>query len=122
MRERFASSSDTDTTERRADLSHLSIGKRPRAGNLRAPRPTTTDRTTDSGSKPSFQSSSDTEIDDSNATLVQPSPLPRRKARAPSPDDTIRMDEGLPTKDVLDRLTATPTGDTPATRPKLPRR
>jgi serine/threonine protein kinase len=118
MRERFASSSDTDTTERRADLGHLAIGKRPRAGNLRAPRATTTDK----GSKPSFQSSSDTEIDDSNATLVQASPLPRRKARPSSPDDTIRMDDGSPAKDVLDRLTATPTGDTPVTRPKLPRR
>jgi serine/threonine-protein kinase len=118
MRERFASSSDSDTTERRADLGHLAIGKRPRAGNLRAPRATTTDK----GSKPTFPSSSDTEIDDSNATLVQPSPIPRRKARPSSPDDTIRMDDGSPAKDVLDRLTATPTGDTPVTRPKLPRR
>jgi serine/threonine protein kinase len=117
MRDRFASSSDTDTTERRTDLAHLSIGKRPRAGNLRAPRTTSS---TDRGSRPQFQGSSDTEIDDANATLVQPSPLARRKgARTSSPDDTIRVD-GDPMKDV--RLTATPTGDTPITRPKLPRR
>jgi serine/threonine protein kinase len=126
MRDRFPTSSDTDTTERRADLSHLSIGKRPRAGNVRVPKTTSsTDRgPTDRGPRPVFAASSDTEIDDSNATLVLPSPPARRK-RA-SPDDTIRMD-GDATKalsDARDRLPAasTSTSDTPITRPKLPRR
>jgi len=125
MRDRFPTTSDTDTTERRADLGHLSIGKRPRAGNVRLPKTSSsTDRgPTDRGPRPVFAASSDTEIDDSNATLVLPSPPARR--RRPSPDDTIRMD-GDATKAVSearDRLPATSssTGDTPS-RPKLPRR
>jgi serine/threonine protein kinase len=108
MRDRFASSSDADTTERRADLGHLAIGKRPRAGGLRVPRSTTTERE----SRPSFTTTSDTEIDDGNATLIQSAPG-RRKTR-PLPDDTVRV-EANPHDS---RVSGTPTGDTPITRPR----
>jgi serine/threonine protein kinase len=126
MRERFATSSDTDTTERRVDLAHLSMGKRPRAGNLarQIPRATTTER----GARPAFERS-DTEIDDNNATLIQAAthlPAIRRRApKAPSPDDTLRMD-GDATNEVRearDRLSSHPAEPAaPPTRsPKLPR-
>jgi hypothetical protein len=129
MRERFPTSSDTDTTERRSDLGHLSMGKRPRVGNIaRVPRASTTERglnraaTTERGTRPTFEKSSDTEIDDNNATLIQPSSPIRRRPLKASPDDTIRM-EGDATNDVRDardRLTSTP--ETPLRTPKLPRR
>jgi serine/threonine-protein kinase len=117
MRERFASSSDTDTTERRADLGHLSMGKRSRAGNLaKMPRTTTTER----GGKPTpnFERS-DTEIDDNNATLIHSR---RRAPKAASPDDTVRMD-GDQTNDVRearDRLSSNPAE--PATPARAPKR
>ena len=149
MRERFPSSSDTDTTERRADLGHLAMGKRPRAGNIsRMPRATTTERgsrpaferssssergsrptferssSSERGSRPAFEKSSDTEIDDNNATLIEQTPqnIRRRQAKAAvSPDDTIRMD-GDATNDVRDardRLSSTPAE--PATPARAPR-
>ncbi|MGO8994808.1 MAG: serine/threonine-protein kinase [Polyangiaceae bacterium] len=149
MRERFPSSSDTDTTERRADLGHLAMGKRPRAGNIsRMPRATTTERgsrpaferssssergsrptferssSSERGSRPAFEKSSDTEIDDNNATLIQQTPqnIRRRQAKAAvSPDDTIRMD-GDATNDVRDardRLSSTPAE--PATPARAPK-
>jgi serine/threonine-protein kinase len=120
MRERFPSSSDTDTTERRADLSHLSMGKRPRAGNVARsmPRASTTER----GSRPVFEKSSDTEIDDNNATLILQNA--RRRPPKVSPDDTVRMD-GDATNDVRearDRLSSTPAEPAlPARAPKVPR-
>jgi len=118
MRQRFPSSSDSDPTEQRADLAHLSMGKRPRAGRI--PRVTPP---AEKVPRPAFVATTDTEIDDSNATLVQASPLPRRRTtRGSSPDDTIRMD-GDTTKHVHDageRL-STPTSE-PIPRPKLPRR
>ncbi len=123
MRERFATSSDTDTTERRADLSHLSMGKRPRVGNIARsiPRATTTERE----SRPAFEKS-DTEIDDNNATLIQP-PLASRAASAPpkgapSPDDTIRMDGDATNevRDARDRLSSTPAE--PAAPARAPKR
>jgi serine/threonine protein kinase len=125
MRERFPSSSDTDTTERRTDLSHLAMGKRPRTGGLgrSIPRASTTER----GRAPVFDmKGADTEIDDNNATLIQSSPMPqpsvrRRPARAASPDDTVRMD-GDATNDVRearDRLPSEPLA--PPRSPKIPR-
>jgi hypothetical protein len=104
VRDRLPSVSDTDTTERRTDLAHLSMGKRPRAGALpRAVPKTTTER----GGRPTFDRT-DTEIDDNNATLIQPQR--RRAPKGPSPDDTVRMD-GDQTNDVRearDRLSSTP--------------
>lgn len=127
MRERFPTSSDTDTTERRADLGHLSMGKRPRVGNIALmPRATTTERgvtrsTTERSARPIFEKSSDTEIDDSNATLIHEAAPIRRRQQKASPDDTVRM-EGDPTdalRDARDRLTSTP--ETPIRYPKKPR-
>jgi serine/threonine protein kinase len=109
MRERFASSSDTDTTERRTDLSHLAIGKRPRAGNIsRIPRASTTER----GAIPVFDvKPSDSDVDD-GATLIQPAtPILRRRPRgAPSPDDTVRMDSDSANevREARDRLPSEP--------------
>ncbi len=117
MRERFPSSSDTDTTERRADLAHLSIGKRPKTGRGARGAPAT-----DKMAAPVFAPSTDTEIDDSNATLIQSSPIPRRRAaRASSPDDTIRMDDSpKQLRDAGEPLSSPAVDAVP--RPKLPRR
>jgi serine/threonine protein kinase len=122
MRERFPTSSDTDTTERRADLSHLAMGKRPRVGNVaRMPRATTTER-----GLPTFDvKPADTEIDDNNATLIQPaSPNIRRRASKTNPDDTIRMDGDAANavREARDALPSSPLEPAPPARtPKMPR-
>jgi serine/threonine-protein kinase len=114
MRERFPSSSDTDTTERRTDLAHLSMGKQKRAGALSKSVPRTT--TTERGHRPVFDRH-DTEVDDNNATLIQGHGR-RRATKGPSPDDTVRMD-GDATNDVRearDRLSSTPAEPAPPAR------
>jgi eukaryotic-like serine/threonine-protein kinase len=118
MRERFATSSDADTTER---LSHLSLGK-PRGPNTaRIPRASTTER----GAIPVFDlKPSDTESDDNNATLIQSSsPIVRRRVpRGTSPDDTVRMESDATTdvRDARDRLSSPPSAEPspPARKPK----
>ena len=122
MRERFATSSDADTTERRADLGHLSMGKRPRTGNMaRIPRASTTER----GAIPTFDvKPSDTEADDNNATLIQSSipSLRRRPTRGGgSPDDTVRMDADA-ASEMRDRLPTSPAEPGPPARAPKPRR
>ncbi|HEY2516181.1 MAG TPA: serine/threonine-protein kinase [Polyangiaceae bacterium] len=131
MHERFPSSSDTDTTERRADLSHLAFGKRPRAGNVARAlvRATTTER----GKAPAIDlKNTDTDQEDNNATLIQPMPvaLPNLRRRTTtqkmifSPDDTVRMDGDTTTdvRDARDRLPSAPAEPAvPPRSPKLPR-
>jgi serine/threonine protein kinase len=107
-RERSASSSDADTTERRADLGHLSMGKRPRAGTLRsanippAPprRPEFKQTDTDKDAKAGDFRMADTDVEDNNATLIQSTATlgSLRRKKTPSPDDTVRMDEELADK------------------------
>ncbi len=74
------------------------------------PRASTTERgvtrsTTERGARPMFEKSSDTELDDNNATLIQPTPTHfvggrwRQPRAAVSADDTVRMD-GDATNDV----------------------
>jgi serine/threonine protein kinase len=119
MRERLPSSSDTDTTERRTDLAHLSMGKRSRAGALSksVPRTTTTERgNTERAARPVFDRH-DTEVDDNNATLIQAHSR-RRAPKGPSPDDTVRMD-GDATHEVSearDRLSEIPVEPAPPVR------
>ncbi len=130
-----ARESDTDTTERRTDLQHLSIGKRPRVGNLRnvvpppsgAPSPMRPPR-----SSPEFKTS-DTDVDeadvDNGATIVQSAATLasiRRRPTKPhgmSPDDTVRMDSDLTDKiqEARDRLTTSPPPAAPRA-PKAPSR
>ncbi len=107
VRERFASSSDTDTTERRSDLGHLSIGKRSRAGSLnRLQRGATTERTV----MPAFDvKPSDTDVDD-GATLIQAAaPILRRRPKG-SPEDTLRMEGDVTNelREARDRLPSSP--------------
>ncbi len=115
MRDRFATSSDADTTERRADLGHLSMGKRSRAGTVsRIPRSATTER-----GVPTFDvKPSDTE-DDNNATLMQSAaPRLRRRRGGVSPDDTVRMEgeTAAEMRDVRDRLPTSPAEPAPPAR------
>lgn len=93
-REHFPSSSDTDTTERRSDLGHLAMGKRPRTGPVTRPmaRGATTERRA-----PVFDmKTSDTELDDNNATLIQPATQAlsalRRRPKPQGAEDTLRME------------------------------
>jgi serine/threonine protein kinase len=150
-RERFPTSSDTDTTERRADLSHLGLGKRPRAGNLRpqpvavkpAAPPVATPRPAQVAvaprvapviaprvvppkvapkSRPQIDvKATDTDVDDNNATLIQSSPIPRRRTNRPvSPDDTIRMESQPSVPDARERMPSQDAAVAPR-GPKLPR-
>jgi serine/threonine protein kinase len=125
-----ARESDTDTTERRADLQHLSMGKRPRLGNIRtaaAPPPPSSRR-----SSPEFRTS-DTDVDenendaDNSATIVQSASTLasiRRRPTKPhgmSPDDTVRMDPDMNDKirEARERLPPGPEGATSG--PQVPR-
>ena len=94
-REHFPSSSDTDTTERRSDLGYLAMGKRPRTGPVT--RPIARGATTERGRAPVFDmKTSDTELDDNNATLIQPATQAlgalRRRPKTQAGEDTIRME------------------------------
>ncbi len=114
--------SDTDTTERRADLQHLSIGKRPR-GTLRSAIPLAA-QPQKQRSSPEFKTS-DTE-DDNNATLVQSASTfanLRRKPNKPSPDDTVRMDPDMTDRirEARERVSPSPVAPPPPRAPKMPR-
>jgi serine/threonine-protein kinase len=121
--------SDTDTTERRADLQHLAIGKRSRGGTMRSAVPPPAIPATQRRPVPEFRppndfKASDTDAEDNNATIVQSTStlasLRRRptKPGAASPDDTVRMDEDMADK-IREAHNRLPNGPVPPR--KIPR-
>ena len=95
-----ARESDTDAAERRADLQHMSIGKRPRAGNLRTASAPPSSRRSAPSSRPAGHDVDESDADN-GATIVQSAGTLANLRRRPtkphgmSPDDTVRVDDDL---------------------------